>query len=358
MNIIYSASGVLTVFFIGLLMGKSRKGLADYILVGWFLLILLVIATTYLNHNQIEGWQGFFELTDGSVFLHGPIMWFYVRTLTEKNFRFHWLDLWHLLPFVIGTTILMLPLRAGSTVSDPTRNVILVNKMLVLLAYEVGVLWRLYRHESQIEDYFSFTEKVDLNWLKLLVWGFMVIWIIGAVSQFFYFFGVEIPQYGGLVTNLALSLFVLVIGFFGIRQTNIFVSPTETESSQPIVPAVQEPTEVSDPRYDRLLAYMETQKPYLDGELTLYKLAVQLQLPPHQLSQLINQHGGTNFFHFVNQYRVREVQARIQEKVHLKQTLLAIALDCGFNSKASFNRVFKKISGKTPRQYAEEAEGW
>jgi AraC-like DNA-binding protein len=96
---------------------------------------------------------------------------------------------------------------------------------------------------------------------------------------------------------------------------------------------------------------MDLEQPYLDGELTLFKLSVQVGVPPHQLSKLVNQYGMCNFFDFVNQYRVAALQEKIRQGQHEQQTLLALALDSGFNSKASFNRVFKKMTGMTPRQY-------
>ena len=363
MNILYSASGVLCLFYMGLLLGKRQKELKDYLLSGWFLLILLGINSAYLSHNQISGWGVFFELMDGMVLLNGPFMWFYTLALMDKSFRLGRKDLWHLLPFLVSTAALMIPVLSGEVISETGRNVILVCKMLILLAYVIAVLWRLSIHESQIGDFYSFTEKVDLNWLKLLIWGFLIIWIIGATSQLLYYLGVDIPQYGGLYTNLALSLFVLIMGYFGIQQTQVFSSPlvqdhpARAEKDLPL-PQTHQDLTATDPRYEKLEKYMEDNKPFLDSELTLYKLASRLAMPPYQLSQLINQYGGKNFFNFINQYRVKEVQSQIQAGAHIKQTLLAVALDCGFNSKASFNRVFKNITGKTPRQYANEADQW
>ena len=349
----------------GLLLGKRQKGLKDYLLSFWFSLILLGIISTYLNHNQIHAWLALFEFTDASVLLHGPVMWVYTLALTDKSFHLERKYFWHLLPFLIATVVLMLPVLAGKSISEAGRNAILVSKMLVLLAYVIAVLWRLKLHEAKIGDYYSFTEKVDLNWLKLLIWGFLVIWIIGATSQFLYYLGVEIPQYGGLYTNSALSLFVLILGYFGIQQTQVFSSQggqENPESEKRVAHLPKDNTsEFNDGKvleFRKLEQLMEENKPWLDHELTLYKLAGIMQIPPYQLSQLINQYGGKNFFNFVNQYRVGEVQQRIRAGTHHKQTLLAIALDSGFNSKASFNRVFKKITGKTPRQYATEADQW
>lgn len=373
MNIIYSASGVLSVFFMILLLSKKQKSLADYILVVWFALILLVIVATYINHNDLSVWQGLFELTDSSVYLHGPIIWFYTLALTEEHFRFRPGDALHLAPFILGASYLFYPLLNDATISDAGRNFVLITKMTLLFIYGAAVLRRLYRHEKNIVNYFSYTEKIKLDWLKLLLWSLMFIWSIGVVSQVVYAYGeLEIPQYGGFFTNLAVSLFVLVIGYFGIRQTTIFAPVHLIEKTREV--SVSDPlkSDVSEERakiedsdlkkkdvfaekaYQQVLQFMETNKPYLDGQLTLFKLATQLQLSPRQLSKLINQHGDLNFFDFVNQYRVEEVKRKIQADAHMRRTLLAIALDCGFNSKASFNRVFKKINGQTPKEYVKE----
>ena len=96
---------------------------------------------------------------------------------------------------------------------------------------------------------------------------------------------------------------------------------------------------------------MQEKKPYQDGNLTLFELAKQFDCSPAQLSGIINQQGKTNFFDFVNTFRVEEVKTRIQNKEYTNKTLLAIAFDSGFNSKASFNRVFKNMTGMTPRDF-------
>lgn len=368
MNIIYSASGVLTILFAILLLGKKQKNLADYILAGWFLVILLAIITIYVNYNNLPAWQGLFELTDSSVYLHGPILWFYTLALTDEDFHFRRRHAWHLLPFLLATAYLFYPLLHGEMVSEAGRMMVLVTKMAVLLVYGMAVLWRLNRHEKHIADFFSYTEKIQLNWLRLLVGSMLVIWVIGVVSQSLNAYGVvDIPQYGGYFTNLAVCLFVLVIGYFGIRQATIFVPAhvIELTIQGPVADAGK--TTASDEqgagggekkdgpagkRYQQLCRFMETEQPYLDGDLTLFSLATRLQLPPHQLSKLINQQGGVNFFDFVNRYRVEEVKRRLAQDAQARHTLLAIALDCGFNSKASFNRVFKKMTGHTPRDYS------
>jgi AraC-like DNA-binding protein len=368
MNVFYSASGVLLLLLSLLLFSKKPKQAADYILGAWFLLIFFTLVVVYVNHNELPVWPGIPNLADSSVFLQGPFIWFYIVALTKPDFRFRWQDSWHLLPFLAATAYLLLPLRNGATVSETGRDVVLVTKMSFLLCYGIAGLYQLRGYDTRLEDYFSFTEKVKLRWLRLIVWGLVVIWVIGFISQLLYHFQIfDIPQNGGYFTNLALCLFVLLLGYFGIQQATIF-APRESlvlwqerpfSERQKPVEKQTETEKKPDPevrKYRDLLRLMEDDRPYLDGELTLFKLSVQAGLPPHQLSKLINQYGGCNFFDFVNQYRVAAIKEKIEQRQHEQQTLLALALESGFNSKASFNRVFKKMTGMTPRQYVSQIE--
>ena len=97
--------------------------------------------------------------------------------------------------------------------------------------------------------------------------------------------------------------------------------------------------------------YMQQHKPYLNPSLTIHELAAGLQLPPHVLSKVINDGFGQNFFDFVNAYRVDEFKHLMAAPQARQYTLLAVALEVGFNSKTAFNRAFKKQTEQTPREY-------
>ena len=102
---------------------------------------------------------------------------------------------------------------------------------------------------------------------------------------------------------------------------------------------------------EQLAEYMLTEKPYLNPELTLTELASQIDISTHHLSQIINEQFKQNFFEYINQYRVEEVKTRINNPKFENYSLLGIALDSGFNSKSSFNRIFKKFTNQTPSQF-------
>jgi AraC-like DNA-binding protein len=102
---------------------------------------------------------------------------------------------------------------------------------------------------------------------------------------------------------------------------------------------------------EHLLELMEHGKPYLNPDLKIHNIAAALDQPPYSVSQQINQQLGLNFYDFINKYRVEEFKRRVDSGDYNNLTLLGIALDVGFNSKASFNRVFKKHTGMTPSEY-------
>ncbi|WP_231705973.1 helix-turn-helix domain-containing protein [Labilibaculum antarcticum] len=155
---------------------------------------------------------------------------------------------------------------------------------------------------------------------------------------------------------LALSLFVILIGYFGLKQKVIFGYDDKLE--QRLI--TEEKTKYSgstlkedeaDKYAGQLSEFMITEKPYMDPGLTLPQLASQIHITSHHLSQIINEKFSQNFFEYINHFRVEEVKARIQNPKYESFSLLGIALDSGFNSKSAFNRIFKKVTNQTPSQF-------
>jgi len=100
-----------------------------------------------------------------------------------------------------------------------------------------------------------------------------------------------------------------------------------------------------------LLQLMENEKPYVDSGLTLTQLAGRLNISPHNLSEVINTQLQQTFFDFINHYRVEQVKTDLADSQKQHYTFLALALEAGFNSKSSFNAIFKKHTGMTPSEY-------
>ena len=129
-----------------------------------------------------------------------------------------------------------------------------------------------------------------------------------------------------------------------MQQRDSLIAPHEER-----ILSKEEPSEAWD--LEAITHYMEKQKPYLDSELKVNDPASALKVSSRLLSEQINKGFDMNFYEFVNQYRVEEFKDRALSNDYDHLTLLAIALDVGFNSKASFNRIFKKRVGLTPSQF-------
>jgi AraC-like DNA-binding protein len=105
----------------------------------------------------------------------------------------------------------------------------------------------------------------------------------------------------------------------------------------------------------RLSELMENQKPYLDSELNLIKLAELIDMTPHQLSYVVNTGFNANFFGYINTYRVEKAKELLLQEEMNKLSVLGIAFESGFNSKTSFNTTFKKITGQTPSEFKKRS---
>ena len=108
--------------------------------------------------------------------------------------------------------------------------------------------------------------------------------------------------------------------------------------------------------YSSLIELMHSEKLFLDSKLSIKTVAEKLEISVNHLSQVINQHSGKNFFKFINEYRVEEAKKLLLDQSNKKYTILAIAYDCGFNSKSSFNTIFKQYTGKTPSGFIENSK--
>jgi AraC-like DNA-binding protein len=108
---------------------------------------------------------------------------------------------------------------------------------------------------------------------------------------------------------------------------------------------------------DQLRGHMGTRRPWLDPDLTLEQLALQLKLRPKLLSQAINEGLGQNFFEFINRYRIEEARRLLTNPADKKITVLEVLYQVGFNSKSSFNTVFKKQTGLTPSEFKKKMTG-
>ena len=144
--------------------------------------------------------------------------------------------------------------------------------------------------------------------------------------------------------EVLLVLFIYWIAFAGYHYTKAI--DQQAVRSQDVVPSGEAKEVLA-----RLRDIMEREKPYLDPRLNLHKLAFAAGIPAKRISTILNQHARHSFSDFVNEYRMREVKAKLLTPENQHLTISGIALESGFNSHATFQRVFRTATGMSPRKY-------
>ena len=201
----------------------------------------------------------------------------------------------------------------------------------------------------------NFSTIIDVTYkhLSVLVAFLLVSWLAWVILIFidvlYYSFGLAQSVYYPLY--IVMSVTIYVIGYAGYFRQVTLVDYTPQ-------PGKVEPLE--DPELQvlakQLLAKMQDEKLYLDPALRLKNVADRLQCTPQKLSMALNGILQKNFYDFVNDYRVEAVKEKLSDPIHNQYTLIALAFDCGFNSKSVFNDLFKKSTGKTPKEYKRWAQ--
>ena len=151
-------------------------------------------------------------------------------------------------------------------------------------------------------------------------------------------------------------MYLLFIGFFGLRQIHPFINTEANLQEDTIKPKTSYVKsglneEIIAEIHTRLLGIMEKERPFLQEDLNLEMLSKLLEVKSNHLSQVINQKSEMNFFNFVNSYRIEEVKRKISDSAFYQYSLLGIAFESGFRSKSSFNKLFKQHVGMTPTEY-------
>ena len=162
-------------------------------------------------------------------------------------------------------------------------------------------------------------------------------------------------------SDLSLVILTYSVSYFGIKQTYVFNKTYDLpdESVQDEQKEKYKNSNLSEETkqeyIQKILDYMQTERPYLNPELTIQDLSNQLNITRHHLTEILNNDLGKNFFTFINDYRVDEVKKRLLNPKFEHLTIVAIAFDSGFNSKSTFNSIFKQITEKTPSKWRDDA---
>lgn len=371
MSIILGIGTFNALFFLVLLIQKRDKSFSDKILMYWLIYLAFFIGTYAIvfrhssSVNQLV-YSGFISL----FLIHGPFLYIYSLSLIKSEKSTGYLSILHFVPFICFILYLCISIywpdysarisldHVSSEIAPPFLFVLfLIFTAISGPTYFILTVSLLGSFRRVILNNFSNADRMGVLWLRNLVLIFGIVWtilvVVIIVHHAFHLFS-RVFCTDGLF--LSLSIFVVLIGYFGLKQKEIFIQNVngpekQVVSSKPKYAGFNIDEKIEHEYIERLTNYMDKMKPYLNFDLTLPQLSGELDIPSHHLSRIINEKFSSTFFEFINLYRVQDVKKKIIDPEYDNYSLLGIAYDCGFNSKSAFNRVFKKITGLTPSEY-------
>jgi AraC-like DNA-binding protein len=328
--------------------------------------VFLLNTGVYFAHPALAGLGSCLPL------LFGPLLYLYTRTVIYKEFSFSLNNIIHFLPFLVfflGTEFFYLGL--SHTVQEnilknlsvhqipEAISVVTVLIFAQFLFYAVSSIRLISSYKKKASQLFSNPGRTNVSWLYSTIVFFIFIMVITTLNSLLA--QTAMAKYFLIAFNivvLAVLIFVVQVLMKALRQPH-FLTFAEQQSLPLLSPSSKKTASAAEKEekekiVQTLLQYMQSNKPYLEPELTLNQLASQLSLKPRALSQAINEIRQQNFFDFINHYRIDEAARLLTNPEDKKITILEVLYQVGFNSKSSFNTLFKKYTGLTPTEFRQK----
>lgn len=347
------------VFAAVLMFTKKENSVSDKILSAWLMLLAIEFLTCGLDH-LIFGQP----LLSSSFLLMNPAMYLYISSLTRPNFKLKWTQLLHLLPFLVFEIHAYIIQEPFLMLDFFTKNSNYTFRILFAAANFIS--WSIYnplsliyvhKHRMNLQNEKSNIEKNEnLGWVLSVVVFYTIYCLVAVIIAIAVYFEGKMLLLPHVYNYAALLLVIYVLSFYGLLQqilpTNILV-PVEDKSTSYSNSLLSDETKQKI-KID-LLHYVESQNAYLNPDINMDLLSKELNTPKHQLTEVLNTVIGKNFFQFINAYRVEEVKKMLLDPTN-NYSIEAIGYECGFSSKSSFYKEFKRLTGMTPVAYKSHYE--
>jgi AraC-like DNA-binding protein len=360
--------GISQSFFAGLLVATKKPYIvANRLMSAWLFMICIELVFALINSKVLEMYSFPFI-----TFTYGPLLFLYVKFMTRPDRKFNWLVLLHFIPFlaffaasVIFRSVHFVRDLRGFFKPDPYISLRIIYGtcfFLSITVYSILSFIEIKRHQDNLKNFVSYTSGIiTLNWLKIISISFYVAYFIFFILGGLNMIGNFIPFDPYFIIFGFIALFSFVFSFYGIKQPEIFGQLVKSNGNNRRDPEKYTKSGLKNKQAEdylnKLISYVEKNKPYLERDLTIHELSAMAGIQRHHITQILNENHKRNFFTFINEYRVKEVIERFSDPRYNNYTILAIAYDSGFNSKTTFNSIFKNITGLTPSQYREQKTG-
>jgi len=353
----------LILFALFLIGGKRDHGL-DKTVLALFLLangffILNFLAFEY-SGDIIPYTVNLFFIGGTFGFLFGPLLYLYTKAVNSRDFKLTEIDILHFVPFLVAFILTLVRFQfqnyetkielLHTGLYGATGSVIYLSLMhITILVYLLKTFLLVKQKNQSLKGYYSSLEKINYDWLKLVVSAFFIMWIVDIINWITGSLGIISIALRELLSFISLFINFLFANLLILKSLRL----PETEPVPEIHKYEKSPLtlQTKSDILARLEKLMLQEKLFLNSSLNLGEVARKLSVVPRYLSQVINELKKQNFYDYVNGYRIEEAKKILSDPAHDSEKILSVLYDCGFNSKSVFNTVFKKYTGITPSEY-------
>jgi AraC-like DNA-binding protein len=370
-------SSLLLIFFVHLLVFSGlvlRKSILNDAKADRWLSLLLFLGALFIAPWMLGfgGWYGeqpyrdiLFYVPFNHALLIGPVVYFYVQAQLNPDFKLHKNQYWHFLPVVLWLLFHVVMVVTDKLIlgryyfliseDDPDFNEWYQFVGLISLVCYLVLTYRYYAHYQKfIFQILSNADAVRFKWIRNFLLVFLAFVILTLIFIFLPLVGIPLDYRGSWWYFFFfgfLFYYISIEGFSNIKTNKVAFEELSKEiENEAITPKAQVIEDLELWKAKVLKNVVEEQN-FINPELSLPDLAKSLRTNPSFLSKVVNQGFEQNFNDFVNEKRVLAVVQKLKAGEQKQLTLLAIAYDCGFNSKATFNRAFKKVTGQSPKDF-------
>ena len=352
-------TGFIQGIFIGtihLIKGGTNRKANKYL--GWLLIIssITILHFLFFRAGIYKAYPHAHKIFYPLLFLIGPFFYLYVKQLIKPKENISLKSFLHFIPSLV-VLILLVPYYIQSANNKlelinnyennkflPLDFILGTGQIIQLIIYLILSKISVTKYYKSLKEQHSSTVGINLFLINYVIWGMASIFVLIFISSMLQSVGLLLFSDFNIYTPIFFTVIIYVMGYILLGK-----SQTAEIDDNIVKYKGSKLTEKEAEKYlNCLTKYMREKKPYLKNDLTILDLAELTNIPPRYLSQIINTKLSLNFYEFVNKYRIEECIKLFKEESAENYTILALALESGFQSKTAFNTAFKKFTGKTP----------
>ena len=348
---------------------KRPLSIADKILGVWLIAISCMFILNVIKQS-FNVYDDTWPISVNLTLTFPQFLYLYSKYITKEYNRFSVSDFWHFSPSIIGITTIAIfynpEITDLNSFAQHYSNLLMPRRItghlfvVCLWVYTIGALINILRYRKQIGNFYSFqSKKISLDWLIVVVISFFSLYHVIIISTSFHV-KIEYLNNIELFRSGALLLFVYILSFWGLKQQQLIFQHKSVQLNQGT--EFQKSNSVSYKKsglkdkqaeiyLQKLIDYMNHSEAWKDPELSVAKLSEETDTPKHYVTQVLNEHLQKNFYTFVNEYRTENAKKLILSQEYENWSFIAVAYECGFNSKTAFNNFFKKHTNMTPTEF-------